>query len=57
MMHIILVSIVRNGIPRILEHHGFVRLSNRRNQQLVSAEAFFLYPIDSRMDESSRLGT
>ena len=57
MMHIILVSIVRNGIPRILEHHGFVRLSNRRNQQLVSAEAFFLYPIDSRMDESARLGT
>ena len=57
MMHIILVSIVRNGIPRILEHHGFVQHPYRRSRQFVSAEAFFLYPIDSRMDESARFGT
>ena len=57
MMHIILVSIVRNGIPRILEQRGFIWHPYHRNRQLVSAEAFFLYSIDSRMDESVRLGT
>ena len=57
MMHIVLVSIVRNGISRILEHHGFIQHPYRRSRQLVSEEAFFLYSIDSRMDESVRLGT